>query len=257
MNIEGTGALVTGAASGMGRATARALAQAGARVAMLDVDPGVQREAREAGATAVSCDLRDGEAIVAAVGEAIERVGPPRILVTCAGVGRMEPLIGPRAAPFAQMIETIQVNLIGTLHVVRLVAADLIGREAIEEGERGVVVMVASGAAFDGPMESAAYTAAKGGIVSTTLALARELGDHGIRVNTISPGAFATAMVRKVPPEMLAAIPAMTPFPKRMGLPEEFAALALHICGNRFLNGAVIRLDGANRMPYYSTAALP
>ena len=116
--------------------------------------------------------------------------------------------------------------------------------------------MVASGAAFDGPMASAAYTASKGGIVSMTLALARELGDHGIRVNTISPGAFDTAMVRTLPAEMLAAVPAMTPYPKRMGRPQEFADLALHICTNRFINGSVIRLDGANRMPYFSTAAL-
>jgi NAD(P)-dependent dehydrogenase (short-subunit alcohol dehydrogenase family) len=116
--------------------------------------------------------------------------------------------------------------------------------------------MVASGAAFDGPMESAAYTASKGGIVSMTLALARELGDHGIRVNTISPGAFDTAMVSTLPAEMLAAVPAMTPYPKRMGRPSEFADLALHICTNRFINGSVIRLDGANRMPYFSTGAL-
>lgn len=258
MRIEGSSALVTGAASGMGRATARALAGAGARVVLLDVDAaGVEREAREIGAVPASCDLRDAQATARAVSGAIERVGAIRILVTCAGVGRLEPLVGPQAVPFAQLVETIQVNLIGTLNVVRLVAADLIGRDALEDGERGSVIMVASGAAFDGPDASAAYSASKGGIVSMTLALARELGDRGIRVNTISPGAFATAMIRGLPQEMLAAIPAMTPFPKRMGAAEEFAALALHICSNRFLNGAVIRLDGANRMPYYSTAALP
>lgn len=258
MRIEGNGALVTGAASGMGRATARALAKMGARVVLLDVDAaGVHREAREIGAMAVGCDLRDTEATARAVCEAIERAGAIRVLVTCAGVGRLEPLVGPQAVPFSQLLETIQVNLIGTLNVVRLVAADLLGREALEDGERGSIVMVASGAAFDGPVASAAYTASKGGIASMTLALARELGDHGIRVNTISPGAVATAMIRGLPEEMLSAVAATTPFPKRMGAPEEFAALALHICGNRFLNGSVIRLDGANRVGYYSTAALP
>jgi NAD(P)-dependent dehydrogenase (short-subunit alcohol dehydrogenase family) len=241
----------------MGRATAGALAAAGAKVALLDVDArGVETASREVGGRAFACDMADPAQVERAVAAAIEAYGPLRILVSCAGIGRMEPLVGPDAVPFSQLVQTLRVNLVGTLHVVQLVAADLIARERLDEGERGVFVMVASGAAFDGPTASAAYTASKGGIVSMTLALARELGDHGVRVNTISPGAFDTPMIRGVPEEMKAAVPAMTPFPKRMGRPQEFAELALHICSNRFLNGAVIRLDGANRMPYFSAAAL-
>jgi NAD(P)-dependent dehydrogenase (short-subunit alcohol dehydrogenase family) len=257
MKLAGTGALVTGAASGMGRATAEALAAAGARVALLDVDAErVQSTARETGGRPIVCDMQHPDQVERAVAAAVDACGPLRIVISCAGVGRMEPLVGPDAVPFDVLAHTLRVNLIGTLQVVQLVATDLIGRPRLEEGERGVVVMVASGAAFDGPMQSSAYTASKGGIVSMTLALARELGDHGIRVNTISPGAFDTAMIRGVPQEMKDAIPAVTPFPKRMGRPPEFAELALHICGNRFINGSVIRLDGGNRMPYFSTAAL-
>ena len=257
MKLAGIGALVTGAASGMGRASAEALSAAGAKVALLDVDAGgVQTAARETGGHAIACDMQDPVQVDRAIAKAIDACGPLRILISCAGVGRMEPLVGANAVPFELLAHTLRVNLIGTLQIVQLVAADLIERPRLEEGERGVFVMVASGAAFDGPMQSAAYTASKGGIVSMTLALARELGDHGIRVNTISPGAFDTSMIRGVPPEMKAAIPAVTPFPKRMGRPPEFADLALHICANRFINGSVIRLDGANRMPYFSTAAL-
>jgi NAD(P)-dependent dehydrogenase (short-subunit alcohol dehydrogenase family) len=258
MKIEKTGALVTGAASGMGRATAKALARAGANVTLLDVNAdGVKQAAAENGGTAFPCDMRDPRQIEQVVGAAIEKVGPVRILASCAGIGRIEPMVGPAAVPFSQLVETIGVNLIGTLAVVRAVATDLLQREALEDGERGVMVMVASGAAFDGPDASSAYAASKGGIVSATLSLAREFGDYGIRVNTISPGAFDTAMIKDLPAQMLAMVPAITPFPKRMGAPDEFAALAMHIFTNRFLNGSVIRLDGANRMPYYSTAALP
>jgi len=257
MELQQTAALVTGAASGMGRATARALAGAGAAVALLDVNAsGVETVAREIGGYPIACDLADDDQAERAIAAAIDALGPLRVIVTCAGIGRMEPLVGPVAVSFATLTETVRINLLGTLQVVQLAVADLVSRPRVDAGERGVIVMVASGAAFDGPMASSAYTASKGGIVSMTLALARELGDHGIRVNTVSPGAFDTGMIVNAPAEILAAIPAMTPLPKRMGRPEEFAALVLHICANRFLNGSVIRLDGANRMPYFSTAAL-
>lgn len=253
MRISGTGAIVTGAASGMGRATATHLARAGARVALLDVNAaGVREVAAAIGGTPVPCDLGDSAATAAAMEQAIAAVGPARIVISCAGIGRLEPVVGPAAVPFEQLAQTIRVNLTGTLHVLQLAASALLGQPALEDGERGVMITVASGAAFDGPIAGAAYTASKGGIASMTLSLAREFGDAGIRVNTISPGAFDTAMVRGLPAEMLATVPSITPFPKRMGVPEEFAALARHICENRFLNGAVIRLDGAQRMPYFS-----
>jgi NAD(P)-dependent dehydrogenase (short-subunit alcohol dehydrogenase family) len=257
MKLAGTGALVTGAASGMGRATAAALAAAGAKVALLDVNAeGVEAAASEVGGRAIACDMQRPPEVERAIAEALDACGPLRIVISCAGVGRMEPIVGRGAVPFETFAHTLRVNLLGTLQIIQLVAMDLIEQPRLEEGERGVFVTVASGAAFDGPMQSAAYTASKGGIVSMTLALARELGDYGIRVNTISPGAFDTAMIQGVPQEMLDSIPAVTPFPKRMGRAPEFADLALHICANRFINGSVIRLDGANRMPYFSTAAL-
>lgn len=254
MILSGTGAIVTGGASGMGRATVVMLAQAGARVAIVDInEAGAGEVAAATGAQSFPCDLADPAATAVAVDQAMAAVGPVRILVCCAGVGRIEPLIGRAAAPFAQHLNTIAVNLLGTLHVVQRVAADLADRPALEEGERGVMVMVASGAAYDGPAASAAYSASKGGIVSMTLALAREFGEHGIRVNTISPGPFATPMILGAPAAMLDDVIRMTPFPKRMGAPGEFAEMVRHICANRFLNGSVIRLDGANRVPYYSS----
>jgi NAD(P)-dependent dehydrogenase (short-subunit alcohol dehydrogenase family) len=150
------------------------------------------------------------------------------------------------------MCETIQVNLIGTLNVVRLAVNAMINEAALEDGTRGVVVMVGSTAAHDGPAASAAYSASKGGIVSMTVPLARELGDHGIRVNTVSPGIVATPMLAHLPKPLLEEVLRLTPFPKRAGDVTEFAELVLHICRNDFLNGAVIRLDGACRSPYYS-----
>lgn len=252
MNIDGSGAVVTGAGSGMGLATARMLADAGAKVAMLDINESALRAAAQGiDATALPCNVADPHSLQAAMDAAVSAVGPVRLLVTCAGVGRMEPLIGrPGAEAYAQMVDTIMVNLVGTLNAVRLMADDLARRPPIADGQRGVIVMVASGAAFDGVPQSVPYTASKGGIVSITLALAREFADLGIRVNTISPGAFDTAMLKGAPKEALAMVNTTTPYPKRMGRPAEFAAMVRHICDNDFLNGSVIRLDGAHRTPY-------
>lgn len=253
MDVKDIGVIVTGAASGMGRATATLLVKEGANVMLLDInETGVKQTARDLGATAVVADLADPVSIERAVQQATESVGPIRITVCCGAVGRLEPFIGPEAVPFEQLADTININLIGNLKLAHLVANDLLEHEPLDNGERGLMIFVASGAAFDGPLAAAAYTAAKGGIVSMTLALARELGDAGIRVNTISPGGFNTAMLSDLPEEMLAVIPMTTPFPKRLGEPEEFAALVQHICQNTYLNGSVIRLDAAHRMAYQS-----
>lgn len=255
MNIKNVGAIVTGAASGMGKATATLLAKQGANVAVLDIDEaGAKKVAKQIGATAIGLDLGNTLSIEQAVQQAINELGPIRICVSCAAVGRLEPFVGPAAVPFAQLADTININLTGNLNIAYLIANHLAECEPINQNERGVMIFVASGAAFDGPLAAAAYTASKGGIVSMTLALARELGDLGIRVNTISPGGFNTAMINGIPDEMMAMIPKTTPFPKRLGEPEEFAALAQHICENAYLNGSVIRLDAAHRMGYFSNA---
>ena len=258
MQVEGVGAIVTGAASGMGRATAELLARRGARVALLDIDrPGVERAAAQTGGRAFVCNVADPMSCERAVLAACEAFAPVRVVVTCAGIGRMDPVVGDNHAAFARMSETIQINLIGTLDVVRLAVNAMLGEAALEDGTRGVVIMVGSTAAHDGPAASAAYSAAKGGVVSMTLPLARELGDHGIRVNTISPGAVATPMLANLPRPLLEEVLRITPFPKRPGHAREFAELALHICRNDFLNGAVIRLDGGSRTPYYTLAQAP
>lgn len=252
MQIENIGAVVTGAGSGMGLATARMLAGAGAKVAMLDINAdGLRAAAKGIATIALPCNVADPHSLQAALDAAVSAVGPVRLLVTCAGVGRMEPLIGrPGQDAYEQMVNTIMVNLIGTLNAVRLIANDLARRPPLADGQRGVIVMVASGAAFDGVPQSVPYTASKGGIVSMTLALAREFADLGIRVNTISPGAFDTAMLQGAPQEALATLRTSTPYPKRAGWPAEFAALVRHICDNDFFNGSVLRLDGGHRTPY-------
>jgi NAD(P)-dependent dehydrogenase (short-subunit alcohol dehydrogenase family) len=254
MDIEGVGAIVTGAASGMGYATAQLLARRGARVALLDIDRrGLERAAADTGGHAFVCNVADPMSCERAVLAACEALAPVRIVVTCAGIGRTDPIVGvDDAGTFARMSETIHVNLIGTLDVVRLAVNAMLGETPLADGTRGVVIMVGSAAAHDGPAASAAYSASKGGIVSMTLPLARELGDHGIRVNTISPGAVSTPMLANLPRPLLDEVLRITPFPKRTGRAAEFAELALHVCRNDFLNGAVIRLDGACRVPYYS-----
>ena len=253
MEILNVGAIVTGGASGMGYATAERLVQHGARVALLDIDRArLDRAASELGARAFACNVADPHSTARAVQAACAALGPVRIVVTCAGLGRMEPIVGSGEGLLARMTETINVNLIGTLDVVRLAVNAMVDEPALPSGERGLIVMVGSAAAHDGPGASAAYSASKGGIVSMTIPLARELGDYGIRVNTISPGAVSTPMLANLPKPLLDEVLRITPFPKRPGHAREFAELVLHICRNEFLNGAVIRLDGASRVPYYS-----
>jgi NAD(P)-dependent dehydrogenase (short-subunit alcohol dehydrogenase family) len=244
----------------MGYATAQLLRRYGARVALLDIDRhGVERAAAETGGRAFVCNVADPLSSERAVLAACETLAPVRIVVTCAGIGRMDPIVGMESAgTFARMSETIQVNLIGTLDIVRLAVNAMLGEPVLADGSRGVVILVGSAAAHDGPAASAAYSASKGGVVSMTLPLARELGDYGIRVNTISPGAVSTPLLANLPRALLEELLRITPFPKRPGRASEFAELAVHICRNDFLNGAVIRFDGGGRAPYHTlSASLP
>ncbi len=251
MNLDGHAALVTGAASGMGAASARALADAGARVALLDLD----REALHAHASAIdglplTCDVADAASAAAAVTRARDRHGPARVLVNCAGIAPAHRIVGREGPmPLEQFANVINVNLVGTFNLMRLVAADLYVADPVgEEGERGVIINTASVAAFEGQIGQAAYSASKGGVVALTLTAARDLASRGIRVMSIAPGLVATPMLLGMPDDVQASLAAQIPFPKRLGRPAEFAALVLHIVANPLLNGEVIRLDGAIRM---------
>ena len=250
MKIEGVAAVVTGGASGLGAAAAKALAESGAKVALLDANLDAAEEtARATGALALACDVADAASTEAAVAQAREAHGAARILVNCAGVGTPGKAVG-RAGPLPldQFARVIAINLTGTFNCVRLIAADMQGLEALADGERGVIVNTSSVAAFDGQFGQPAYSASKGGIVAMTLPLAREFAEHGIRVMTIAPGTFATPMLLGLSEKVTAALAASTPFPKRLGEPDEYASLVLHIVENVMLNGEVIRLDGAIRM---------
>ena len=250
MDISGQTAIVTGAGSGLGEATARALAAKGARVAVLDI--GLERAegvARSIGGIALSCDVSSAESAEAAVARAAEAIGPARILVNCAGI-----LIGARtvgkegAHPLDSFRKVIEVNLIGTFNMIRLFADRASRLEPIQGGERGVIINTASVAAFDGQIGQAAYSASKGGVVGMTLPVARDLARAGIRVVSIAPGTFRTPMVAAMPQDVQDSLGAAVPFPSRLGDPSEFAALAAHIIENQMLNGETIRLDGAIRM---------
>ena len=253
MDLEGAGALVAGGGSGLGAATARALAGRGAHVCVFDLDGDrAGAVAKEIGGDALSCqgDVTHEADVEAAVERATERFDDLRVAVSCAGVGWAEKVVGKGGAAQLQPFETVvRVNLIGTFNVLRIAAAAMNGNEPSDEGERGVVVMTASIAAFDGQMGQSAYSASKGGIVSLTLPAARDLARSGIRVCTIAPGTFDTPLLAALPEETREALGKQIPFPSRMGRPEEFAALACHIVENPMLNGEVIRLDGALRMP--------
>jgi NAD(P)-dependent dehydrogenase (short-subunit alcohol dehydrogenase family) len=250
MNFEGCAALVTGGGSGLGAGTARALAKLGVSVAVLDVNQdGAAALAKEIGGTAVHCDVADAESAEAAVAAARSAQGPARILVNCAGVGTPGKAIGRDGPmPLEDFKRVIGINLVGTFNLIRLAVADMQSLDPMEDGERGVVINTASVAAYDGQIGQPAYAASKGGIVALTLPLAREFASSGVRVTTIAPGIFATPMLDGLPDEVKESLAQSVPFPKRLGEPSDYAALALHIIENQMLNGEVIRLDGAIRM---------
>ena len=250
MKLDGQAAVITGGGSGLGLATATRLARQGCKVALLDInDTAATAQAAALGGVGVRCDVTDAASAEAAMAAAREAHGPARVLVNCAGVGTAGRVVG-RDGPLK--LETfdrvIRVNLIGTFNMIRLAAAEMSALDALEDDERGVIVNTASIAAFDGQVGQAAYAASKAGVVGMTLPIARELARAGVRVMTIAPGVFHTPMVDQLPPEILRGLGDSVPFPRRLGMPEEYAALAAHIIDNRFLNGEVIRLDGALRM---------
>ena len=250
MNIAGSGALITGGASGLGAATARRLAALGARVVVADLNRGAgEALARELGEAArfVEADVTDAESTQRAVDAAAE--SGLRILVCCAGVGTPEKLLGKEGPLDLERFErVVRINLIGTVNPVRLAAARMAQNEPNDGGERGVIVTTASVAAFDGQIGQVAYAASKAGVVGMTLPIARELARHGIRVVTIAPGIFDTPLLAGLPEAARISLGQQVPFPPRLGHPEEFAALAQHIVENPMLNGETIRLDGAIRM---------
>jgi NAD(P)-dependent dehydrogenase (short-subunit alcohol dehydrogenase family) len=250
MRLEGVAALVTGGGSGLGAATAAALAAAGARVSVLDRNEDSAHEvAARIGGLPLVCDVTDAEGAARAVAAAADQHGVARVLVNCAGIGRAARIVGRDGPmPLAEFTQVVQVNLIGTFNMLRLAAAPMTLAAPLDGGERGVIINTASAAATDGQIGQAAYAASKGGIVSLTLPAARELARFGIRVNTIAPGLFHTPLLAVLPEEAQQALAAAIPFPARLGLPDEFAALALHLVANAYLNGETIRLDGALRM---------
>jgi NAD(P)-dependent dehydrogenase (short-subunit alcohol dehydrogenase family) len=248
MLIEGARALIVGGASGLGAATARRLRADGARVTIADVNAEKgEALATELGATFVPCDVTDAAQVEAAVGAA----GPDlRIAVTCAGVGWAEKTAGKRGPHNVEMFhKVIEINLLGSFHLLRAAAAAMLGNDASDGGDAGVIVMTASIAAYDGQIGQIAYAASKGGVVSMTLPAARDLASARIRVCTIAPGLFDTPLLAGLPEESRAALGAQVPHPARLGHPDEYAALAAHIVANPMLNGEVVRLDGALRMP--------
>ncbi len=247
MRIEGAGALVAGGASGLGAATARALAERGARVTIADlnVEAG-EALAGELGARFAACDVTD-EGQVEAAAASVEGL---RISVCCAGIGHAEKAAGKRGAHALEPFErVIRVNLIGTFNVLRHAAAAMLANEPDEGGECGVIVNTASIAAYDGQIGQIAYSASKGGVVGMTLPAARDLASAGVRVVTIAPGLFDTPLLAGLPEEARSALGAQVPHPARLGAPSEYGALAVHIVENPMLNGEVVRLDGALRMP--------
>ena len=250
MHIRGSAALVTGGASGLGAATARMLAREGANVAILDRnDASGEALAGEIGGIFCACDVTEPASVEAALAKAAAAHGPARILINCAGIGGAARIVG-RDGPMAldAFERVVRVNLIGTFNVMRLAAAAMTALPETESGERGVIVSAASIAAYDGQIGQAAYAAAKGGIVSLTLPAARELARFGIRVLAIAPGLFRTPLLEALPEETQAALGAAIPFPARLGAPDEFSALVAAMIANTYLNGEVVRLDGALRM---------
>ena len=251
MDLNDVAALVTGGGSGMGAVTARVLAERGARVVVLDVNlENAQHTAESVGGFAVSADVSNGPSVEAALQSAIDEVGVPRVVVSCAGIAPASRIVGrdgPHDLDLYQQV--INVNLVGTFNVLRLAAARMTGLDPVSDsGSRGVIVNTASVAAYEGQIGQAAYSASKGGVVALTLPAARELARFGIRVMTIAPGLIGTPMLLNMPDEVQQSLAGQVPFPQRFGEPQEYGQLVLHIVDNEMLNGEVIRLDGAIRL---------
>lgn len=253
MNNMEVVALVTGGASGLGEATVLELAGKGAKVIAIDMDAAKgEKMADGAGDSVIfaHADVTSEEDIRRAIKKAVDRFGKINVAVNCAGVPDAGKILG-RKGPLslASFNKVIQINLVGTLNVIRLAVEHMVNNVPNDEGERGVIVNTASIAAFDGQIGQAAYAASKGGIVGMTLPIARECADYGIRVATIAPGLFETPLMVGLPPAVKEGMAQGVPFPRRLGKPVEFARMVLHVIENTMLNGCCIRLDGALRMP--------
>ena len=256
MKIDGTAAVVTGGASGLGEATARALAAKGAKVAVFDRD--VERGtkiAAEIGGTFCEVDVMSDDKVAAAFEKARVAHGQERILVNCAGVANAVKTVGrdketkaPKLYPMNQFELAIGINLVGTFRCISHSAYGMVETDALDDGERGVIINTASVAAEDGQIGQAAYSASKGGVLAMALPIARDLMNDGVRVNTILPGIFKTPMMAMMPAQVQDALAAQVPFPKRLGTAEEYARLAIFIVENSYLNAESIRLDGGIRM---------
>jgi NAD(P)-dependent dehydrogenase (short-subunit alcohol dehydrogenase family) len=250
MDIKGHAAIVTGGASGLGAATARVLAESGAKVALLDVNAKAAAEvAIDINGIAVECDVTNAAATEKAIAKAAADHGTARIVINCAGVGPAKRIVGRDGPmPLDEFSRVVAINLIGTFNVMRLAAAKMQHLEPMQDGERGIIVCTASVAAYDGQIGQAAYAASKGGVVSLVLPAAREFAQFGIRVTGIAPGIFTTPMLHALPEAAQQSLAAAVPFPKLLGQPPQYAALVRHMIENRYLNGEVVRLDGALRM---------
>ena len=256
MDINGVAAVVTGAASGLGEATARELARRGAKVAVFDRDQGRgEAVASDIGGVFCEVDVTSDDKVAAAFAKAREAHGQERILINCAGVANAAKTVArdketkaARLYPIQQFELTIQINLIGTFRCISHSALGMVDLDPLADGEKGVIIDTASVAAEDGQIGQAAYSASKGGVLAMALPIARDLMNEGVRVNTILPGVFKTPMVAMMPPNVQDALGAQVPFPKRLGTPEEYAELACFLIENRYMNAAAVRLDGGIRM---------
>ena len=247
MQLNDTAAIVTGGASGLGHATAVALAKQGVDVYALDLN--VDDAPAVDGVTYVQTDVTDPAQVQAAVDRAAGSSSPLRIVVNCAGIGPSMRILGKKGPHDLDLYATVvKVNLIGSFNVLTLGAEKIAASDPLEDGQRGVVINTASIAAYDGQVGQAAYSSSKGGIVGLTLPAARDLAQYGIRVATIAPGIVETPMLATVSEEFRAGLAAGVPFPQRLGRPEEYAKLALAIIDHDYLNGEVIRMDGSLRM---------
>jgi NAD(P)-dependent dehydrogenase (short-subunit alcohol dehydrogenase family) len=250
MDIAGHAAVVTGGASGLGAATARMLAAAGAKVAIFDVNQKAAAEvAVDINGIAVTCDVTDSAATEKAFAKAAADHGTARILINCAGVGPAKRIVGRDGPmPLDEFARVISINLVGTFNAMRLAATAMQSVSPMQDGERGIIICTASVAAYEGQIGQAAYAASKGGVVGLVLPAAREFAQFGIRVNAIAPGIFSTPMLHALPEAAQQSLAAAVPFPKLLGQPPQYAALVRHMIENRYLNGEVVRLDGALRM---------